>query len=249
MRQIIPVPCKTKTPFLLLKLSFFSFLFLAAEQTVSAQDKVKDPNDQKARVNVLVTDKQERPRKGDQVLFIGEKKKQVISVKTDATGKATVSLSPGDTYLIKLKSLNDTTDYSSIEVPALQPGQYFTSAFSVDIQYEPARTFTLNNVHFDTGKPTLRPDSFKELNEIAAYMNSKDGEHYEIAGHTDNVGKEEDNNRLSQQRAEAVKNYLAKKGVDTARLTAKGYGSSKPVADNETNEGKQKNRRTEVIIL
>src|SRR5688572_11279669 len=104
----------------------------------------------------------------------------------------------------RLKTLLDST----LEIPALQPNQFFTSPFSVAIEFEPPKSFTLDNVEFDTGRPTLRPGSFKELNEIAEYMKLKPGENYEIAGHTDNVGKEADNQKLSQQRADAVKNYL-----------------------------------------
>jgi len=119
----------------------------------------------------------------------------------------------------------------------------------VEIEFEPPRSFTLDNVHFDTGKPALRPESFKELNEIAEYMRWRKEERYEISGHTDNVGKDDDNLKLSQARANAVKEYLVKKGIKAVRLTAKGYGHSQPVADNSTEEGRQANRRTELKIL
>ena len=69
-----------------------------------------------------------------------------------------------------------------------------------------------------------------------------------IEGHTDNVGTDESNLILSQKRANAVKNYLIKKGVDGAKLDAFGYGASKPIADNDTAAGKQKNRRVEMKI-
>jgi outer membrane protein OmpA-like peptidoglycan-associated protein len=71
----------------------------------------------------------------------------------------------------------------------------------------------------------------------------------EISGHTDDVGNEQSNLKLSQSRAEAVKNYLTEKGITADRLTAKGYGKSKPIALNSTEEGRKQNRRTEFTVL
>ena len=80
-------------------------------------------------------------------------------------------------------------------------------------------------------------------------MKWKEDERYEISGHTDNVGKDADNLKLSQERAEAVKAYLVKKGIKASRIVAKGYGATRPVAENTTPEGRQKNRRTELLII
>jgi OOP family OmpA-OmpF porin len=231
-----------------MQLSKYSFLgLIILSFSASAQNTVAKTSVPMATVNVVVTDTKKLPLKGEEVLFIAGTKK--LSGRTDASGKFSLTLPSGTVYSIKLKTITDTSDYSSLEIPSLQPGQYFKGPFTINIEYEPARSFTLDNVHFDTGKPTLRPDSFKELNEIAEYMKWKEEERYEIAGHTDNVGKEEDNQRLSQQRAETVRNYLVKKGIPPGRLNAKGYGATQPVADNETPEGRQKNRRTELVIL
>ncbi|HEU4469836.1 MAG TPA: OmpA family protein [Flavisolibacter sp.] len=214
-----------------------------------AQNNAKEKADQSATVQVVVTNYENKPLKGEEVIFISSDKNKQLRGRTDAAGKFSFKLPAGDVYTIKLKTMTDTTSYSTMNIPALAPGEFFQGPFTVNIQYEAPRTFTLNNVHFDTGKPTLRPASYKELDEIAGYMKIKEEESYEIAGHTDNVGKEEDNLKLSQQRAESVKAYLVKKGIDASRLKAKGYGASQPVADNSTAEGRQKNRRTEVVTL
>ena len=71
----------------------------------------------------------------------------------------------------------------------------------------------------------------------------------EIQGHTDNVGKEDDNLKLSQERADEVKKYLISKGIEESRVTAKGYGATMPIADNATEPGKSKNRRTSLKVI
>lgn len=71
----------------------------------------------------------------------------------------------------------------------------------------------------------------------------------EISGHSDNTGTDELNDRLSQQRAEAVRNYLIGKGIAAETMTAKGYGKRKPIADNDTEEGRKKNRRVEIKFI
>ena len=117
------------------------------------------------------------------------------------------------------------------------------------MKFETAKTYTLDNVHFDVAKATLRPDSFSELEELVTYLKNKTDISIEIAGHTDNVGKDADNLRLSQQRADSIREYIIKKGIESKRVSAKGYGASEPIAPNDTDKGRQSNRRTEVHIL
>ena len=119
----------------------------------------------------------------------------------------------------------------------------------MNVKFAVSKTYTLNNVHFDFAKATLRADSFAELEELVSYLKHKDDIRVEIAGHTDNVGNDADNLKLSQQRAEAIRNYVIRKGISPSRIVAKGYGAAEPVADNDTDEGRQLNRRTEVRIL
>jgi OOP family OmpA-OmpF porin len=199
-----------------------------------------------AKVIVTVTDTKGHPRKGDIVLFKGQSTYQGQS---GIGGKFTISLPIGQIYSIIVKNLGDSSRTGSLNIPALQPDQEYTDPFTVNIKYEPARTYTLDNVHFDFSKATLRPESFTELQELIDYLQSKQDVRIEIAGHTDNVGQKTDNLKLSQERANTIKGYLVKKGISASRIVAKGYGDSVPIADNSTDEGRQKNRRTEVKIL
>ena len=101
-------------------------------------------------------------------------------------------------------------------------------------------------IGFDTGKATIKPDSFPQLDQVAAALKQQAALKLEIGGHTDNVGTAEANLALSDARAKAVMKHLIDKGTPAARLTAKGYGQAAPVADNRTEEGRAKNRRVEL---
>ncbi|MFL5292250.1 MAG: OmpA family protein [Myxococcales bacterium] len=104
-------------------------------------------------------------------------------------------------------------------------------------------------VHFATAKFRVLPDSFPLLDQVVQALNDFPKMHISIEGHTDNVGTEVTNMRLSQRRAEAVRDYLVSKGITPDRLDAVGYGPTKPIASNKTARGKAQNRRTEFRIV
>ncbi len=110
-------------------------------------------------------------------------------------------------------------------------------------------TIVLKGVTFETGSSQLTADSETVLNDIAQTLGKYSTMVVEVSGHTDNRGAESFNQRLSAKRAQAVVDYLIGKGVKPAQLKAKGYGSSKPMADNSTAEGRSQNRRVELQIL
>ncbi len=112
----------------------------------------------------------------------------------------------------------------------------------------PGKIYSLQNITFDIDKYEILPPSFDELDELVLYLFAHPEYQLKIGGHTDNSGTETHNLELSQNRAKAVMDYLANKGIDAKRLTYEGFGSSKPVADNNTEEGKHKNRRVEFML-
>jgi K(+)-stimulated pyrophosphate-energized sodium pump len=108
--------------------------------------------------------------------------------------------------------------------------------------------FDFDRLLFDTGAATLQPASQEQLSNIAAILKAYPKAKVVIGGYTDNTGDAAANVKLSQQRADNVMAELAKLGVDPSRMSAKGYGEEHPVADNATEEGRQKNRRISLHI-
>jgi outer membrane protein OmpA-like peptidoglycan-associated protein len=110
------------------------------------------------------------------------------------------------------------------------------------------KTFVMNDIFYGTNSADIDESSKLILDEFAVYLNEHPSLVIEIQGHTDDVGPDEANLALSMDRAFEVKGYLESKGVSGKRITAKGFGETKPVADNTTPEGKARNRRTEFAV-
>jgi len=105
----------------------------------------------------------------------------------------------------------------------------------------------VDNLEFDFGKSTLRPSSFAALDKLAVLLKEKNV-NLKLSGYTDNRGAEWVNLKISKDRAEAIRTYLVRKGVNATHITAVGYGSAQPIADNNTDQGRQANRRVEFSI-
>lgn len=201
-----------------------------------------------ARVLVKVQDENLKPIAGEQIIFESQNKTYKTSKASNEKGEMMVELLGGKIYNISIKTIGEAEEYNTLEIPALPPGQkYGLNELTITI-YE-TKTFTLDNVYFDSGKSSLKSESFKELNELLEYMTLKKALKIEIAGHTDDVGDDAANMQLSDERAKAVKAYLVKKGITSDRIKTSAFGETQPVADNETPEGRAKNRRIEVNVL
>jgi outer membrane protein OmpA-like peptidoglycan-associated protein len=113
----------------------------------------------------------------------------------------------------------------------------------------PPKKLVLEGVNFDFDKSAIRQEDLDSIDKDVASLDSWGNVNIEVAGHTDSRGSDEYNMKLSQRRADAVRNYLVSKGIAADRLFAKGYGESQPVADNATDEGRFKNRRVELVEI
>lgn len=107
----------------------------------------------------------------------------------------------------------------------------------------------LPNVYFDFDESTIRPRGKEVLDDAAELLQNNERVVVEVAGHTDSIGTDAYNQDLSQRRADSVKDYLVSQGVNASRLETQGYGESRPIATNETDEGRQQNRRVELVVL
>ncbi|MBL7929705.1 MAG: PD40 domain-containing protein [Bacteroidia bacterium] len=126
-----------------------------------------------------------------------------------------------------------------------------SASYQLQVELSPVKTgekMVLRNVFYETGKFELKPESHAELNKVTDFLKSNKNISIEISGHTDNVGDPKSNMALSEKRASSVFDFLTRNGIEPARLAAKGYGETKPVADNITEQGRAKNRRTELTV-
>jgi OmpA-OmpF porin, OOP family len=210
--------------------------------TSHAQDKTTAGTD--AIFNFVVTSINGKPRQGDLIILKSKNTAKSYQSNTGVDGKCAITIPAGETYIIFYKLFIDTIKYREVEVPAGQ-----RMAYTLSMKYDPPKTFNLKNIFFETGQAGIRKESFPALNELVEALKAKKTVMIEIGGHTDNVGDPESNQKLSTDRANAVRDYLIKHGIETKRLIAVGYGDTRPVASNDTPEDRQKNRRTVVRIL
>lgn len=164
-----------------------------------------------------------------------------------ATGKFLVSLPAGKNYGIAVKKEGYLFHSENFDIPASAGYQEYVK--DVPLKNIAVGTkIVLRNIFFDFDKATLRPESTYELERLVQLLKDVPTMKIEIGGHTDSKGADDYNMKLSASRAQSVMDYLAAHGVDKSRLTSKGYGETKPMATNDTDEGRQLNRRTEFEI-
>ena len=175
--------------------------------------------------------------------------KQVISkVQTDETGNYLITLPVGKDYAFNVNRKGYLFYSDNYFLKSESPD----STYRKDIPLQPIEVnaaVVLKNIFFDVNKFDLKNESQAELDKLVQLLQENNTLKIQIEGHTDNVGKDQDNLKLSENRAKAVVAYLAANGISPARLTAKGFGETKPIADNNTETGKAKNRRTELKVI
>lgn len=164
------------------------------------------------------------------------------------TGEYKIVLPYGSRYAIRAEAKDFISVSKNIDLTVVGS---FKEIKGEDLGLAPIQagvTVQLFNIFFEFGKAALQPQSFFELDRMIAVMNKNPNMVIEVQGHTDNVGSDENNLRLSQQRADAVRDYFVKKNIPQERVQSVGYGESKPIASNATTEGQAKNRRVEFEI-
>ncbi|MBK6291536.1 MAG: OmpA family protein [Ignavibacteria bacterium] len=231
--------------------------YVSYSNTYGAGDifRIRLPEKVRPRPVVLISGrvlnkKTNQPVEADIIYEILPEGKEVGRARsTPTTGNYKIVLPAGGKYGFRASapnylSVNDNLDLSGLT----EYTEIKRDLFLVPI--EAGSVAELNNIFFDYKKATLRPESFPELNRITDMLIAAPSMTIEIGGHTDAIASDQYNQVLSEERAESVVTYIVKRGnIDKARLVPKGYGERKPVASNDTDEGRQQNRRVEITII
>lgn len=193
-------------------------------------------------VNVKIYDDKTMATISTAALFKSQDRDEKMEL---ASGKTSISLREGDKYTI-----------------TVHPQGYMFANVQIDLQKYQGTTIEipltalvtganlqLHDIIFDTNEAFLRPESYAELDRLVRLMNVNPDLKVDIQAHTDNVGRAASNMALSSRRAQSVVQYLLENGIDGSRLKSRGFGMSKPIASNDTEEGRQKNRRVEILVI
>lgn len=229
-----------------MKQFLFLISFFLLITSAQAQSRKLEASETKALLNVIVTDFEENPLPNEIVIFISANSGRSVRKKTNRSGKFSILLPEGDAYTIKYENLVEDREYKTIDIPD-RPG-YMEADLRVMLKATQDEVFELD-IHFKTAEATILPTSFKNLDHLARKMKEKPDMRIEVAGHTDAVGTQATNQKLSENRALSVRTYLSEQGIDPNRIETVGYGEDQPVASNDTDEGKAHNRRTEIRVM
>jgi outer membrane protein OmpA-like peptidoglycan-associated protein len=206
-----------------------------------------EPTKTEAAMKFIVVDKDQGPMRGVVVSLTAPGGTKYYTDETDAEGYAEVLVPVGQKYELAYLSLGRQDVAATVTVTD-QPKQ--TVKLTLRYKRRPLPPpFVLSGVNFDTAKATIRPESLPRLDLVVEFMKHRKSARVEISGHTDNVGNPKANHTLSERRAEACRDYIISKGIDRGRLDAIGYGDERPLVPNDTDEGRQKNRRIEAKEL
>ena len=232
--------------------------YIITYRTKVPQDKLakyvsEPPGENIAVVSGKVTDVYGKPIPAEivwQNLETGKPVKKLKNAKD--TGTYQVELQFGNKYGFYAESDGYYSISGNIDLTDEKGTQYIHQ----DIVMTPVKdilkgkaSVVLKNIFFKFDSDSLLPESFSELNRLVEFMKKHPEIDIEIAGHTDSIGAEDYNMDLSRRRANSVKNYLISQGIDSKRLIARGYGESRPIADNGTPEGRAMNRRVEFKVV
>ncbi len=230
--------------------------FVSSDKVENAEDiyRIELPDELRPEAVVLVRGRvlhQNKNQPVDAIIkyeTLPDGKEIGIARANPLTGEYSILLPAGNLYGFAASapgfiSINENLDLRS---------KYSYSELTRDLYLAPmemGQIVRINNIFFEYKKYNLLPESIPELDRMVELLIEYPFLKIEIHGHTDNIGNDRFNNNLSNQRAKSVYNYLVSQGIDEARISSKGFGRKKPVADNSTDEGRQKNRRVEFLIV
>lgn len=215
-----------------------------------------------AAMRLFVIDRDNGPIEGIVIKMTAPDGETFYTYETDSQGYAEVLVPIGQRYQIEYLSLGRRNTMASVNVPEgpnqdirltmryrrVRPAPPVRGQVAETPEPPPAR-FVLEGINFDSGSATILSESFPRLDRVVEYMTHRPETRIRIAGHTDNVGNPRNNQTLSEERAESVRQYLISHGIEGDRIEAVGFGDQQPVASNDTEEGRARNRRIEATEL
>jgi OmpA-OmpF porin, OOP family len=171
-----------------------------------------------------------------------------IAISNPLTGEYQIALPYGTNYGFNASANNFISISDNLDLTQVSEYKEITRDLFL-APLETGQVIRINNIFFEFGKAELKSESYSELNRLVKLMEQNSTMEIALGGHTDNVGSEESNLKLSADRAKSVLDYLVSKGIAAGRISSNGYGKSKPVTENETEEGRQMNRRVEFTVV
>lgn len=210
--------------------------------------KIAPPNP----VNVVINGKVVNSKTNELTpakIISGKKSSKIRNVYVSDDGTYRLSIPKGEEYEITIEKPGYTSEPETI---SFNRSYVYYQEYTIDLKIEPMEKgskIKLDPIYFVKSKPDVREDSFAALDKLASFLKENPYVYIQIAGHTDNQGEKDALKKLSDQRAKAVKQYLVyKKYIKPIRISTEGYGGTKPVTDNSTEELRMQNRRVEAII-
>ena len=224
---------------------------IASDNSESKIEKKQDEPQAKLTIlkGIITDESTKKPLDATIEIIDNQLNKSITSFNSNSsTGKYLISLPAGKNYGIAVKKngyLFHSENFNILDTAAFQE---ITKDITLK-KLEIGKTIILKNIFYDFDKATLRVESTNELERLLKLLNEFPNLKIEISGHTDSKGANDYNMKLSENRAKAVVEYLIKSGINSDRLSYKGYGEENPISTNETDEGRQLNRRTEFKIV
>jgi outer membrane protein OmpA-like peptidoglycan-associated protein len=206
-----------------------------------------------AAMRLFVVNPDTGPIEGIVIKMTGPDGTAYYTRETDSHGYAEVLVPAGQRYEMEYLSLGRRNTTAAVEVPEgpnqdIRLTMRYRRIRPEQPEAEPQR-FVLSGVLFETGSATIQTESYPRLDRLVEYMTHRPSVRIRVSGHTDNVGDPQRNQRLSEQRAQAVRQYAVDRGIDGDRLEAVGFGDTRPISPNDSEEGRRQNRRIEAIEL
>ena len=218
------------------------FLILLNQLIIAQNSEI---NSDFARTTITIKNEFNIPYPNTRILIKGSTKNYTFI--SDIQGNGIIDLEKGEEF--RVSCFVNGEEFKFDEVIYIEKNKNIISA-NIDLQFDLYESiFEIKNLNFKTAKYNIEEKYFQELDNLKSLLVNENEIKIEIAGHTDNNGSELANQLLSENRAKSVKSYLVKNGIDKLRINCVGYGEKQPIANNNSKQGREKNRRIEIRIL